>query len=556
MNRRYAALMIAGILTLVASPRSAVARVWSDGYGRLLVRANFIAVEGSNVRLQKDNGEIISIPLAALQPLDQYVAKELERLPRSTVHVEATGVGITSEEALNDAFRRAVETAVGALIDSETEVRGDRLAKDRVLVFSDGFITDYKPLEERVQQGLVSRRILATVQRRDLVSQTKRAGSEVAAGSIYSEAFTKLRRRQVGLLLVQRALDSFGPQLLDAELTSAAHPELIPGDDEHVKVPYEATIRVNRERYEKLGKLLIHVLEPLSAYSGSVRAGSVVLPDETNVRHEQVQRDSYDRYLQKSFFAAGLKEGVTARFTEIALLDPVIAGELPAPNHKMEGYAPAVPSTLLVINTPWESGAKSHWRWFQIDSQPTIPGVRLRLAVIFWDGRKRPVYRDVTSIRPTMPGISVESAGQNLLAAVLGPFFIHHVGKGYQFTSIPYAKSLTVRGKVQFSMADLAAVESVGVTVNGERLPNKSAGHGTGPNEGTVEIKANEEIDHSAPSARSHIEVKFKNRVFAVTFETKNGKKTLHIHAPSARAAREKVEQSRPHARILSITEE
>jgi hypothetical protein len=521
------------------------------------VRANFIAVEGSDVRLQKDNGQIIRIPLAALQPLDQYVAKELERLPRSTVQVEATGVGITSEEALNDAFRRAVETAVGALMYSEIEVRGDRLAKDRVLVFSDGFITDHKPLEEHAQQGLVSRRILATVQRRDLVSETKRAGSEVAAGSIYSEAFTKLRRRQVGLLLVQRALDSFGPELLDAELTSAAHPELIPGDDEHVKVPYEATIRVNQERYDKLGKLLIHVLEPLSAYSGSVRADSFVLSDETNVRHEQIQRDGFDRYLQKNFLTAGLTEGVTARFTEIALLEnPEIAGELPASKYKMEGYAPAVPSTLLVINTPWESGAKSHWRWFQIDSQPTIPGVQLGLAVTFWDGRKRPVYRDVTSIQPTMPGISVESAGQNLRAAVLGPFFIHHVGKGYHFTSIPYAKSLTVRGKVRFGMADLAAVESVGATVNGERLLNKSDGHGTGPNEGTVEIKANEEIDHSAPSARSHLEVKFKNRVFAVTFETRSGKKTLHVHAPSAGAAREKVKQSHPHARILSVKED
>lgn len=58
--------------------------------------------------------------------------------------VTVTGIGRTAEESENDALRRAVETAVGVLVDSETLVEKGRLISDQIYTNSRGFITDYK----------------------------------------------------------------------------------------------------------------------------------------------------------------------------------------------------------------------------------------------------------------------------------------------------------------------------------------------------------------------------------------------------------------------------
>lgn len=58
--------------------------------------------------------------------------------------VTVTGIGRTAEESENDALRRAVETAVGVLVDSETLVEKGKLISDQIYTNSRGFITDYK----------------------------------------------------------------------------------------------------------------------------------------------------------------------------------------------------------------------------------------------------------------------------------------------------------------------------------------------------------------------------------------------------------------------------
>ncbi len=78
--------------------------------------------------------------------------------------VTVTGIGRTVEESENDALRRAVETAVGVLVDSETLVEKGKLISDQIYTNSRGFITDYKVQNQRqISDGLWETAIVADV---------------------------------------------------------------------------------------------------------------------------------------------------------------------------------------------------------------------------------------------------------------------------------------------------------------------------------------------------------------------------------------------------------
>ena len=58
--------------------------------------------------------------------------------------LQVSGEGSTIEEAKQNAFRTAIEFAVGSVVTSERESVNYKLVKDEILVYSAGYITDYK----------------------------------------------------------------------------------------------------------------------------------------------------------------------------------------------------------------------------------------------------------------------------------------------------------------------------------------------------------------------------------------------------------------------------
>ena len=58
--------------------------------------------------------------------------------------LQVSGQGATVEEAKQNAFRTAIEFASGAVVTSERESNNYKLVKDEILVYSAGYITDYK----------------------------------------------------------------------------------------------------------------------------------------------------------------------------------------------------------------------------------------------------------------------------------------------------------------------------------------------------------------------------------------------------------------------------
>lgn len=59
-------------------------------------------------------------------------------------YVRKTGVGSTEQEARHDAYKRAIEYKVGALVLSERETQNYVLHKDEILVHSAGYVDDYR----------------------------------------------------------------------------------------------------------------------------------------------------------------------------------------------------------------------------------------------------------------------------------------------------------------------------------------------------------------------------------------------------------------------------
>lgn len=58
--------------------------------------------------------------------------------------LQVSGEGATFEEAKQNAFRTAIEFAAGSVVTSERESNNYKLVKDEILVYSAGYVTDYK----------------------------------------------------------------------------------------------------------------------------------------------------------------------------------------------------------------------------------------------------------------------------------------------------------------------------------------------------------------------------------------------------------------------------
>ncbi|HSE39504.1 MAG TPA: flagellar assembly protein T N-terminal domain-containing protein [Acidobacteriota bacterium] len=72
------------------------------------------------------------------------------------------------DKAIDDALRRAVEQAVGSMVESETAVENYKLLSDRIYSRSSGYVKNYNVISERQEGGLLRVTISADVSSGDL----------------------------------------------------------------------------------------------------------------------------------------------------------------------------------------------------------------------------------------------------------------------------------------------------------------------------------------------------------------------------------------------------
>ena len=197
----------------------------------------------------------------ALQPVSISGGKEGAAAPSGeVVTVTARGVGANKVEALKDAYRDAVERAVGLYVDAEQQVKNDEVLRDQVLTQSNAYIEKYDLKKEESANGQVQVRIVAYVKKMALtkrlteVMPAQTVSVAEASQNLHAQAVTESTMRVDALKLITNELKDFDPirQLMKVKLASAkAEVETIAGSTGRVRLWYPITMSVDQDKYYK-----------------------------------------------------------------------------------------------------------------------------------------------------------------------------------------------------------------------------------------------------------------------------------------------------------------
>lgn len=187
--------------------------------------------------------------------------------------VEGRGVGTDKAEALKDAYRDAVERAVGMYVDAEQQMKNEELVNDHILTQSNAYIEKYEVVRERKKpNGLFEVQIKADVKRsaltkklRDVMpKQTFALGDD--AQNIHSRVVTTEKRNTDAAALLDNVLGEFDPvrQLMNLSLSSSK-PIQSADEDGKQKLYYRFKFTVDeRKYYEEFLPPLLKVLDQIA----------------------------------------------------------------------------------------------------------------------------------------------------------------------------------------------------------------------------------------------------------------------------------------------------
>jgi hypothetical protein len=418
---------------------------------------------------------------------------------RGTRQVVVDGVGATAEEAIKDCFRKAVSTVMGTIINAETDVENDRLVMDRILTLSDGYVDTYEELGgARVEDGLVRRRISATVRRDSLLLACGRAESmSVDASGLYPEAMTKLERRKSAQALLRATLDLFPGKLLDLQLEG--RPPITKLGETTTTVAPSLVIRVDAKKYDAVQDRLIQILKCLSKQDGSVSVITPVLPPGWQPEGRQILRreflgmtDQDPHALSKVEVDFGSIRALTMKKVD-ALSDnassapeprPVIVrrapmayrrhrpptrttpARTPAPNRRQEHASPEeeVGTVVLIYG-------QAGWKWFKLDDCIELPPLSTTVAIRFRNSEGSEIEVATLTLGPWAPGLAAPPGHKTSgvpRTVFVSPSFLYYSGEGYHIPGIIVAKSMTVHGEVTLENDKLARAKTIDAGIRHE----------------------------------------------------------------------------------------
>ena len=226
------------------------------------------------------------------------------------VKVVARGVGRDKETALKDAYRDAVERAVGLYVDAETMAKNDEIVKDQVLTQSNAYVTHYDEIEAKNVDGLMQVRIVATVKKSALVKNVQETipGTTVDVNSsVLQDAHAQLvsREKQAGdaAALLRNVMGKLDPiRTLVVPGLRAESQQLLSGDT--VKVNYQPLpadkvmlrylfeLKLDREKYfNEFLPPLKRVLDQIALKKKETRLTELVSRESLSGGNQDSSRD-------------------------------------------------------------------------------------------------------------------------------------------------------------------------------------------------------------------------------------------------------------------------
>ena len=101
--------------------------------------------------------------ITIIETSGQFASRKDNIITKKESTFLAEGTGRSPEEALLAAYRNAIYQVVGAIVDSETLVKNDALIEEKILTYSNGFVTGHKEVSKSNKNGVHSIKILAEV---------------------------------------------------------------------------------------------------------------------------------------------------------------------------------------------------------------------------------------------------------------------------------------------------------------------------------------------------------------------------------------------------------
>lgn len=272
----------------------------------------------------------------------------------SKQQVVSEGVGVDVESARKDACRNAVRQALGAIVDAKTIVENDRLITDNVVVSSDGYVEEFRPLkdgETRQPNGLWRVRILATVRTGKLETALRDVGVPASSvivpdpPSLLGRVITASDRTENASALWHATARGYPASCFQAQALPLTESQLEPRDD-FVKCAVRVRVSARPTDYEEFAKRAINAFEsqPIIA---SGRWQTEPVPNMFNTNNLS-RRDP--RSIVESMFSGDFGSTLVASFdkqNESSLI------QLGCPNRLFPNQA--------ATDLPWYGPALDHW---------------------------------------------------------------------------------------------------------------------------------------------------------------------------------------------------
>lgn len=226
------------------------------------------------------------------------------------VKVKAKGVGADKTEALKDAYRDAVERAVGMFVDAEQMVKNDEAIKDEILTQSNAYIKKCDIVREQTQNGVVIISVLAYVVRQPLTKRIKDVmppqtyNLESGALNVHASMVTEMKRNEDAAALVKKMLSDFNPitQLMKVGLVSPK-PTILPvkGDDSRVNLAYLMKVELDEQKYKDV---FVPKFKQVFDQISLTKPKMVRMTDITT----KVKNESANQFKEDGAYGSGLKK--------------------------------------------------------------------------------------------------------------------------------------------------------------------------------------------------------------------------------------------------------
>ena len=161
---------------------------------------------------------------------------------RNNGKIQVTGVGRTFDEAKNDAFSKAVEIAVGAVLLTETQVKNNKLTKDEIIKHSAGYVDDFVVISKSIDPQRVILVIDVTVRSSKIaerVLNVSKADGKMQGERLSAQFSSYKTERETGDVLLRKVLSGFPSQAYNIKQVDTVEFKLDNKRNVIIRVPFE-----------------------------------------------------------------------------------------------------------------------------------------------------------------------------------------------------------------------------------------------------------------------------------------------------------------------------